>query len=239
MKMKVIKVEDNNALSTKAANIVCEVLKKESRPVLGLATGSTPKKMYEFLVERYRKGEISFKDTITFNLDEYVGLAPTDSFSYRYYMEKHLFQHVDINKENVYIPDGLAKDLSKECEAFERAIDKVGPIHLQILGVGLNGHIGFNEPGTSFKSRTHVAKLEESTRQVNSRFFNSIDEVPKEALTMGIGTIMEAEEIVLLVQGEHKAEILEKIVYGDVTEEVPASVLQTHPNAYVITDIDI
>ncbi len=239
MKIKVIKVKNKEELGRQAANRVCDILHQEEKPVLGLATGSTPKPLYKTLIERYQKGEVSFKETTTFNLDEYVGLSAEDSFSYRYYMEKHLFEYVDIKKENVYIPDGLANDLQAECQRFEQAIQKVGPIHLQILGVGLNGHIGFNEPGTSFHSRTHVAELEESTRRVNSRFFNSLEEVPKQALTMGIGTIMEAEEVMLLVQGEHKAEILEKIVYGEVTENVPASVLQNHPNAYIITDIDL
>src|SRR5699024_9656532 len=137
-------------------------------------------KTYKYLVEKYKKGDISFANTITFNLDEYVGLAPTDSFSYRYYMNEHLFSKVDMKQENVYIPNGLAKDLTSECEKFERHIKEVGPIHLQVLGVGVNGHIGFNEPGTSFQSRTHVATLTESTREVNSRFFDSIEEVPKE-----------------------------------------------------------
>lgn len=237
--MKVLKVNNNEELSLKAMEMVIDVLHSYETPVFGLATGSTPKKMYKYLVEQYNKKAISFANAISFNLDEYVGLAPTDTFSYRYYMEKHLFGKVNMKEEHVYIPNGLAEDLTSECEKFEEQIKKVGPIHLQILGVGLNGHIGFNEPGTSFTSRTHVAKLEESTRQVNSRFFNSIDEVPKEALTMGIGTIMEAEQIVLLVQGDHKAEILKEIIYGDVTENVPASVLQTHPNALVITDIDV
>lgn len=138
-----------------------------------------------------------------------------------------------------FIPNGLAENLEKECEAFEQAIKERGPIHLQLLGVGPNGHIGFNEPGTPFDSRTHVATLEEETRQANSRFFNSIDEVPKFALTMGIGTIMEAEEIILLVSGEHKKEILQQIIESDVTETIPATVLKTHPNATLITDLDI
>lgn len=237
--MKVVKVSDNEQLSLKAMDIIIEVLGSYSRPVFGLATGSTPEKTYKYLVERYKKGDISFADAITFNLDEYVGLAPTDPFSYQYYMDEHLFNKVNMKRENIHIPNGLANNLTKECEKFEQTIKDVGPIHLQVLGVGLNGHIGFNEPGTSFQSRTHVAQLTESTRQVNSRFFDSIEEVPKEALTMGIGTIMEAEQIILLVQGEHKAEILHEIVHGDVTENVPASVLQKHPNALVITDIDV
>lgn len=237
--MKVVKVRNNEELSINARNIIVDVLHSYSTPVLGLATGSTPEKTYRYLVQQYIRGEISFADVIAFNLDEYVGLAPTNPFSYRHYMNKHLFGKVNMNRENIHIPDGLAQNLEKECEKFEQTIKGVGPIHLQLLGVGLNGHIGFNEPGTSFNSRTHVAKLTESTRQVNSRFFDSIDDVPKEALTMGIGTIMDAEQIILLVQGNHKKEILKEIIYGEVTEEVPASVLQNHPNAVVITDIDV
>lgn len=237
--MKIIKVKDNEELSQKATELVTKVLKAYEKPVLGLATGSTPEKMYENLVGLYQNGEISFENVITFNLDEYVGLATENAFSYHYYMKHYLFNKVDIKEENTFIPNGLALNLDEECMKFEQAIIAHGPIHLQILGVGLNGHIGFNEPGTSFQSRTHIAKLEESTRLVNSRFFTSIDEVPREALTMGIGTIMEAKQVALLVQGEHKKEILKEIVHGEVSENIPASVLQLHPNAMVITDLDI
>lgn len=237
--MKVVKVKDNETLSINARDIIIDVLHSYDIPVLGLATGSTPEKTYRYLVEQYIRGEISFSDVVSFNLDEYVGLASTNPFSYRHYMNKHLFGKVNIKQENIHIPDGLAQNLAAECKRFEQTIKDVGPIHLQILGVGLNGHIGFNEPGTSFESRTHIAKLTESTREVNSRFFDSIEDVPKEALTMGIGTIMDAEQIVLLVQGDHKKEILKEIIYGEVTEDVPASVLQNHPNAVVITDIDV
>ena len=237
--MKVIKVKDNEQLSLQAMERILEVINSYEKPVLGLATGSTPERTYELLVEKFKNKEVSFKNTTTFNLDEYVGLSPTNEFSYSYYMNHYLFNHVDIKDENIFIPNGLAKDLEEECEKFEQTIKERGPIDLHILGVGLNGHIGFNEPGTPFTSRTHVAKLEESTRQANSRFFTSIEEVPKLALTMGIGTIMEAKEIILLIQGEHKAEILQKIVHGEVTEDVPASVLQLHPNATLITDIDL
>lgn len=237
--MKIVKVKDYEEMSQLAAEKVIEVMKRHQHPVLGLATGSTPERTYQILVEKYENNEVSFKHTTTFNLDEYVGLAPTNKFSYHYYMNHFLFDHVDIEKENVFIPNGLAENLEKECEAFEQAIKERGPIHLQLLGVGPNGHIGFNEPGTPFDSRTHVATLEEETRQANSRFFKSIDEVPKFALTMGIGTIMEAEEIILLVSGEHKKEILQQIIESDVTETIPATVLKTHPNATLITDLDI
>lgn len=237
--MKIIKVKDEIELGIKASELVKEVLKSKTNPVLGLATGSTPETMYEQLVAAYQNGEISFKNVVTFNLDEYVGLDEANEFSYHYYMNEKLFDHVDIDKKNTYIPNGNAEDLEAECAAFESAIQEHGPIDLQILGVGLNGHIGFNEPGTPFTSRTHVATLEESTRKANSRFFTSLDEVPKYALTMGLATIMDAKKIVLLVQGEHKKAILHEIVHGDVTEEVPASVLKLHPDVVVITDLDV
>src|SRR5699024_1950754 len=237
--MKVVKVKNNQQLSVSARDIITDVLHSYDKPVLGLATGSTPEKAYRYLVEQYLGGEISFSNVTPFNLDEYVGLATTNPFSYHHYMNKPLFGKVNIEKNNIHIPAGLATDLNAECESFEQKIKDVGPIHLQVLGVGLNGHIGFNEPGTPFDSRTHVAQLTESTREVNSRFFDSIDEVPKEALTMGIGTIMEAEQIVLLVQGDHKKDILKQIINGEVSEDVPATVLQNHPHAVVITDIDL
>lgn len=237
--MKIIKVKDSDELAEKAMKIVVNMMLKIEKPVIGLATGSTPEKLYANLVERVQKGDISFKHTTTFNLDEYVGLSPDDPTSYHYYMEKHLFSGIDIKKGNAHVLNGLAEDLEEECERFEQLIEDAGKLHMQILGLGLNGHIGFNEPGTPFDSRTHLVDLDAMTIKANSRFFNSIDEVPKKALTMGIGTIMDAERILFLVQGEKKADILRKVVYGEVTEEVPASILQHHPNVTLITDIDI
>lgn len=237
--MKIIKVNDYNELSKRAASIFVNRINRLNKPVIGLATGSTPEKMYEILVGKYRSGEISFSEIITFNLDEYVGLSKNDPTSYQYFMNDHLFNHVDIKVQNIHLPNGLAHDLEKECEEYEELIKSAGSIDLQILGLGLNGHIGFNEPGTSFTSRTHVVELEQSTIEANARFFSSIEEVPKKALTMGIDTIMDAKEIVFLVQGEKKAEILKKVVYGEVTEEVPASILQRHPNVTLITDIEL
>lgn len=237
--MKIIKVNDYNELSKRAASIFVNRINRLNKPVIGLATGSTPEKMYEILVGKYRSGEISFSEIITFNLDEYVGLSKNDPTSYQYFMNDHLFNHVDIKVQNIHLPNGLAHDLEKECEEYEELIKSAGSIDLQILGLGLNGHIGFNEPGTSFTSRTHVVELEQSTIEANARFFSSIEEVPKKALTMGIDTIMDAKEIVFLVQGEKKAEILKRVVYGEVTEEVPASILQRHPNVTLITDIEL
>lgn len=237
--MKIVKVKDRDELSEKATGLFVNILKKIKQPIIGLATGSTPEKMYENLTRKCRLGEISFKDVTTFNLDEYACLSPEHPSSYRYYMEEKLFRFVDIRKENAYVPNGLAENLEKECEMYEQLIAEKGPIDFLVLGIGVNGHIGFNEPGTTFDSRTHVVTLTESTRVVNSRFFNRIEDVPREALTMGLGTIMDAKEIMLLVQGENKAAILEKVVHGEVTTDVPASILQRHPNTTIITDIDV
>lgn len=237
--MKIVKVKNYDELSELAANMLIERIEKVEKPVVGLATGSTPEGMYANLVKKYKAGEISFANVVTFNLDEYAGLSKDDPMSYQYFMYQNLFKDVDIKSENIHIPNGLAEDLEKECEQYEVLIQQEGKIDVQILGLGLNGHIGFNEPGTSFDSRTHVVELEESTRIANSRFFNSLDEVPKKALTMGIGTIMEAKEIIFIVNGEKKADILRKVVHGEVTENVPASILQRHPNITLITDIDV
>lgn len=237
--MNIIKVKDNEELSKKATALFVHALQAKTNPVIGLATGSTPERMYEKLVEKCQTGEISFAHATTFNLDEYACLSADDPSSYRYYMEEKLFQGIDIKKENTYLPNGLAKDLHRECQVYDKRIKEAGNLDFLVLGIGLNGHIGFNEPGTAFDSRTHVVQLTESTRQVNSRFFDALEDVPTEALTMGLGTIMDAKEIMLLVQGEKKAEILKEVVHGEVTPNVPASILQRHPNTTVITDIDL
>ena len=238
-KMKIIKTKNNEELSNKAAELFVQALQRKKQPVIGLATGSTPERMYELLIEQYRAGKISFEQAISFNLDEYVGLSVEHPTSYHYYMEEKLFHAIDIKKENTHIPNGLAEDLEKECEAYEQKISRAGHLDFLVLGIGVNGHIGFNEPGTSFDSRTHVVTLTESTREVNSRFFEKLADVPKEAITMGLSTIMEAKEIMLLVQGDKKADILNKVIHGEVTEDIPASILQRHPNTTVITDIEI
>src|SRR5699024_9425658 len=194
---------------------------------------------YELLVEAYTRGDVSFKDVTTFNLDECVGLVPEHTNSYHRFMNERLVDHVDIDKSKTYLPNGLAEDATEEAERFDQLIKEKGPIDLQVLGLGLNGHIGFNEPGTSFDARTHVAALVESTREANARFFDHIDEVPTDAISMGIGTILDAKEIILLVHGEAKADILRQVVKGEITEDVPASILQKHPNVTVITDIEL
>lgn len=237
--MRIINVKDNVELSAKAADIIAERVKELDNPVLGLATGSTPVVTYENLIKKNKAGDVSFKNVTTFNLDEYIGLSGEHENSYRFVMNDTLFNHIDINLENTYIPNGLAADAVAECAAYEALIAEKGPIDLQILGLGLNGHIAFNEPGSSFAGRTLVTDLTESTIEANARFFDSLDEVPTTAVTMGIGTILEAKEILLLVQGEAKAEILKSVINGEITEDVPASALRNHPNVTVITDIEL
>ncbi len=234
--VEIIKVKDYEEMSEKAANIVIEHMKSLKRPVIGFATGSTPIGLYNCLVKKYQQKEVSFKHATTFNLDEYVGLPKENKNSYHYYMHENLFQHIDIQPENVHIPNGMAEDLEQECMTYDRLISK-NRIDIQILGLGLNGHIGFNEPGTSFKSRTHIVKLDQSTRKANARFFQSIDEVPTKAITMGIETIMESKKILLLVSGKKKADALARLLgNSDISEEFPASILRQHNDVTVIAD---
>lgn len=237
--MQLIKVENYQQLSEKAANFVVETINENKEPVLGLATGATPIKLYENLIEKYRNKEVTFINTTTFNLDEYVGLSPNNVNSYRYYMDNNLFNHIDIKQENTHIPNGLVSDLQLECVNYENSIHEAGKIDLLILGLGLNGHIGFNEPGASFEARTHVVKLDDVTKKTNARFFNSIEDVPEKAITMGIKTIMDAKKILLLVNGKQKSKILQKVIYGNITENIPATILQKHPDVTIITDIEL
>lgn len=234
--MKLIKVNDYDEMSEKACSFMMDRINRIDQPVLGLATGSTPEGMYKRLVEKYKQGEVSFQNVKSFNLDEYVGLEKTNPNSYSYFMKQHLFDHVDISLENTRVPNGTAKDLQQECEAHEAAIAACGGIDVQLLGIGPNGHIGFNEPGTPFTSKTQVVDLDPSTIEANSRFFNSIEDVPKQAISMGIETIMNSKEILLLISGANKAEALQKLLTSDVTEEIPATVLKTHPHVTVIAD---
>lgn len=234
--MHVIKVKDYEAMSEKACDILVKEMKSNERAVLGLATGSTPEGLYKRLIEKYKNHEVSFKQIKTFNLDEYVGLDKSDKNSYYYYMNDKLFKHIDIPATHASLPNGKTENIAAECERYEKKIKNAGQIDIQVLGIGLNGHIGFNEPNTPFTSRTHVVKLDESTRQANARFFHSIDDVPTEAITMGIATIMDSKKILLLASGEKKAEILAQVIHGEITEKVPASVLQKHPNVTIIAD---
>lgn len=236
MNMKIVKVKNYDEMSEKASSIIVEQIQKKSDSVIGMATGSTPEGLYAQLIKENEAGNVSFEKVKTFNLDEYVGLDPNNPNSYMFYMKDKLFNHVNIAAENVHLPNGLAADLQKECEDYEKKLKEEGPVDIQILGIGTNGHIGFNEPGTSFNSRTQVVELTESTRNDNARFFDSIEEVPTQAITMGIESIMEAKEIILLASGEGKAEAMKRLIEGDISEDFPASILKKHNNVTIIAD---
>ena len=234
--MKFVIMPDYDQMSRAAADAIVEQLIDKPDSVLGLATGSTPIGMYASLVSDVEAGKVSFADVSTFNLDEYLGLEPTHDQSYRYFMNDNLFDHVDIDKARTHVPSGIGDAMEEICEDYEAKIALAGGIDLQVLGIGNNGHIGFNEPAESFPVATHCVQLTESTIQANSRLFDSIDEVPREAYTMGIGTIMKARRILMVVSGGDKAEILEKCLFGPVVPEVPASALQLHPAVTVVCD---
>lgn len=236
--MRIIRVDDYEALSKKAYEFFIHTMRTIEQPVFGLATGSTPKGLYELLVNDYIEKKHKFKQIQTFNLDEYVGLAKEHAGSYYYYMNERFFKPLELDEKQVNVPNGLTLNFDEECERYEQRIVEAGGIDLQFLGIGVNGHIGFNEPGTPFTSRTHIVELTKSTMEVNSRFFEAKEEMPNKAITMGIKSIMESKEIVLLVNGEHKAEALKQTIEGDITEEFPASVLQKHPHVTIIADKD-
>ena len=234
--MKIYRAEDYNSMSRRAANILSAqvILKPDS--VLGLATGSTPVGMYRQLVNWYEKGDIDFSQVHTVNLDEYLGLAPDHDQSYRYFMQQNLFDHINVRPENTNVPNGLASDPEAECRRYNEVIAGLGGIDLQVLGMGHNGHIGFNEPGETFELGTHVVDLTENTIQANARFFASKDEVPRRAITMGIKAIMQARHILVVVSGEDKAEIVRRAFAGPGTPLVPASILQMHPHLSLVGD---
>lgn len=234
--MRIIEFESAERLHEIVAQEIIKRVQNNPQLVLGLATGSTPIGVYKKLVEDHKKNGTSYKQVTTFNLDEYVGLAKDHPQSYHAFMQEYLFNHIDIPSHQTHIPNGLASDLEKECQQYEKMIQQAGGIDLQILGIGLNGHIGFNEPGTPFSSETHVVELTESTRNANSRFFASIDEVPTHAITMGLNTIMQSKEIFLLITGSQKAEIFRRLMEEDVSEDLPASILKRHPQAFVYVD---
>ncbi|MFP4461110.1 MAG: glucosamine-6-phosphate deaminase [Thermotogota bacterium] len=234
--MIIKRYENNEQMSVKAAKIVKEQIVEKPNSVLGLPTGSSPLGMYDQLIAMYKRGEIDFSSVKTFNLDEYCGLPTDHPQSYHKFMDKNFFRHVNIKPENIHMPKPDKDGQQSVCEEYEQLIRQAGGIDLQILGIGRNGHIGFNEPGTSFSSRTHVIQLHEETRQANARFFNTIEEVPKAAVTMGIKTIMRAQKILLLISGEAKQEALYKLVQSSVSEAFPASALQLHPDVTVLTE---
>ncbi|MDE7218295.1 MAG: glucosamine-6-phosphate deaminase [Oscillospiraceae bacterium] len=234
--MKIYMTEDYQAMSRKAANILSAQIILKPNSVLGLATGSTPVGMYKQLVIWYEKGDLDFAEIKTVNLDEYVGLEPTHEQSYRHFMQEHLFDHVNINPANTNVPDGLAADPKAECDWYNQVIHRMGGIDIQVLGMGRNGHIGFNEPGDAFELETHVVDLAESTIEANARFFASRDDVPRQAMSMGIKSIMMAKKILLMVSGEDKADAVYKAFTGPVTPQVPASILQLHPYVTLVGD---
>jgi len=219
-----------------AANIISAQVIMKPDCVLGLATGSTPIGTYEQLIRWYEKGDLDFSQVHSINLDEYRGLPPENDQSYRYFMNKHLFDSINIDKKNTFVPNGMEPDKEKACKDYDEIIRSQGGIDMQILGLGHNGHIGFNEPGSAFGKETHCVQLAESTISANARFFASADEVPREAYTMGIKTIMQAKKIVVIVSGESKKEIVKRAFTGPITPEVPASVLQLHNDVILVGD---
>ena len=234
--MRIYECADAREMSRRAANIISAQVIIKPDCVLGLATGSTPVGTYRQLVDWCNNGDLSFAEVKTVNLDEYLGLAPTHEQSYRYFMQQNLFDHIDIKPENTHVLNGLAPDPDAECASYNQLFRALGGIDLQLLGMGHNGHIAFNEPGDNFGLETHVVTLSERTIDANQRFFASRDDVPRHALSMGIKNIMSARKILVVVSGEEKADALCKAIAGPVTNEVPASVLQLHPDVTYVAD---
>lgn len=234
--MKIYMGEDYKGMSRKAANIISAQIILKPDCVLGLATGSTPIGTYDQLVNWYEKGDLDFSKVVTINLDEYKGLSGDNDQSYRYFMNKHLFDRINIKKENTYVPNGLEPNSKKACQEYNDIIEKFGGIDMQLLGLGHNGHIGFNEPGEAFEKETHCVDLTKSTIEANKRFFEREEDVPKQAYTMGIKSIMQAKKIIIVVSGKDKADIVKKAFLGPVTPEVPASVLQLHNDVTLVGD---
>ncbi len=234
--MQIYRAKDYEDMSRKAANIIASQVVLKPDCVLGLATGSTPIGAYKNLVEKYEQGDLDFSQVTTVNLDEYKGLPRENDQSYYYFMHDNLFDHVNVKPENTHLPDGTKEDANEECARYEELIRSLGGQDLQLLGLGHNGHIGFNEPDTVFEKTTHCVDLQESTIEANKRFFASADDVPKQAYTMGIGTIMQAKKILVVVSGEDKADTVAKAFFGPVTPEVPASILQFHKDVILVAD---
>lgn len=234
--MKIIEVNTYEQMSLKAAELIANRLKEKEKFVLGLATGGTPEGAYKLLIEWNKAKKLTFAHVTSFNLDEYIGLDRENPSSYYYFMMDNLFNHVDIDRNMIHIPNGLAADLDEECARYETAIASAGGIDLQLLGIGQNGHIAFNEPGTSFDSKTHIIELTPSTREVNARFFDDPNEVPSQAITMGIDSIMQSKELLLLASGKEKADAMKQLIEGEITEAFPASALKQHTRFTIIAD---
>jgi len=234
--MRIIRAKDYEDMSRKAANIISSVMTLKPDCVLGLATGSSPVGTYKHLIRRYENGDLDFSRVTSVNLDEYKGLDRENSQSYYYFMRENLFSHVNIRMENTYIPDGTEADSEKACSADNEILHKVGSVDLQLLGIGHDGHIGFNEPADTFAKETHCVDLTDMTIEANARFFASRDEVPTQAYTMGIQTIMSARKVLMVASGADKAKIIREAFFGPVTPKVPASILQFHPNFILVAD---
>lgn len=234
--MRIIIVKDYEEMSAKAARMISSQITLKPSSVLGFATGSTPVGTYKELVKLYNKKEIDFSSIKTFNLDEYYGIDKKNEQSYHYFMMNNLFKYINLPLENVNIPDGNTKNINEECLRYEKVIEKAGGIDIQILGIGANGHIGFNEPNINFETRTHIVTLDERTIEANSRFFKNKESVPKKAISMGIKTIMDSKKILLIASGEEKAEAVEKTIKGKVDPKTPASILQLHRDVTFIID---
>lgn len=234
--MTIYKAKDYQDMSRKAANIISAQIIMKPDCVLGLATGSSPVGLYQQLIKWYEKGDLDFSKVTTINLDEYVGLSPTNTQSYRYFMDENLFNHVNIDKSRTFVPNGLELDADKACNDYNHIIAQSGGIDMQLLGLGNNGHIGFNEPGSAFECETHCIHLTPSTIEANRRFFNSEQDVPRMAYTMGIKNIMQARKILVIVSGAAKAKALKEALYGPVTPFMPASVLQLHTDVTIVAD---
>jgi glucosamine-6-phosphate deaminase len=234
--IKIIIVDNYEQMSKKAAAMIeAQVLLKRNS-VLGLATGSTPEGMYQELVKKYQENEVDFQDVTTFNLDEYYPIAPDNPQSYAYYMHENFFKHVNVRENYQNIPSGSNTNVEETCQVYDRAIEASGNIDLQILGIGTNGHIGFNEPDVKFEAGTHLVELDEETIEANARFFDNIDDVPKQALSMGIRNIMHSKKIILMASGQNKAKAIRAMLKGPVTPELPASILQLHQDVTLIID---
>lgn len=234
--MRIIRAKDYEDMSRKAANIISSVMTLKPDCVLGLATGSSPVGTYKHLIRRYENGDLDFSRVTSVNLDEYKGLDRENSQSYYYFMWENLFSHVNIRMENTYIPDGTEADSEKACSAYNEILHKVGSVDLQFLGIGHDGHIGFNEPADTFAKETHCVDLTDMTIEANARFFASRDEVPTQAYTMGIQTIMSARKVLMVASGADKAKIIREAFFGPVTPQVPASILQFHPDFILVAD---
>lgn len=234
--MRIYKAKDYHDMSRKAANIISAQVIIKPNCVLGLATGSTPEGIYDQLVEWYNKGDLDFSEVTTVNLDEYKGLPRENDQSYYYFMNKHLFSRVNLCKDRSFLPNGMEEDEEKEGKRYEALVQSLGGVDLQLLGLGRNGHIGFNEPGDAFETTTHCVTLTESTIEANKRFFASADMVPRKAYTMGIKTIMQARKILVVANGEDKAEAVRNAFFGPVTSEVPGSILQMHNDVTLVAD---